>query len=438
MNQSLTDNKIFRATIAHFTGDPWTHGSQALQVFDDGLLVVCDGRVKALGDAEALLRLDEYQQCRYEDYSGRLIVPGFIDTHLHYPQTDIIASHGSQLLEWLEKYTFPAEQMFSDSVHATEAAEFFVKELLRNGTTSAMMFATVHPESVDAIFAEAAKCNMRMATGKVMMDRNCPQQLRDTAIESFEQSQQLIDRWHGVKRLNYAVTPRFAPTSTEQQLEFAGRLFNENDGVFLQSHVAENPSEVKWVAELYPWSRSYLDVYDKFGLLGKRAIYAHCIYLDDQDLLRMSDTGTTAAFCPTSNLFLGSGLFDLNKARQTGITTGMATDVGGGTSFSMLRTADEAYKVAQMSGNPVTPIQLFYELTLGGAKAVSMEDSIGNFAVGKEADFTVFDLQATDLLARRIDCATTFEEKLFAVMVLGDDRCTVATHLMGEAAYIRQ
>lgn len=433
----MTDTKLFRGIIAHFTDDPWAHGSEALQVFDDGILVVCDGRVRAVGEAKDLLLQDEYRECSVEDYSGRMIVPGFIDTHLHYPQTDIIASHGSQLLEWLEKYTFPTEQLFSDSEHASEAAEFFVKELLRNGTTTAMMFATVHPQSVDAVFSVASNYNMRIAAGKVMMDRNCPEKLRDTAIESYEHSQQLIDRWHGVKRLNYAVTPRFAPTSTEQQLEFAGRLFKENDGAYLQSHVAENPSEVKWVAELFPWSRSYLDVYDKYGLLGERAIYAHCIYLDDQDLARMSETGTTAAFCPTSNLFLGSGLFDLYKARQSGVTTGLATDVGGGTSFSMLRTADEAYKVAQMSGHPVTPVQLFYELTLGGAKAVSMDGSIGNFAVGKEADFTVLDLQATELLARRIDCAKTFEEKLFAVMVLGDDRCTVATHLMGEVAYQR-
>ncbi len=433
----MIETKLFRGTIAHFIDDPWLHGSRALQVFEDGLMVVCDGRVKALGDAVELLQQDEYQQLSVEDYTGRLIVPGFIDTHLHYPQTDIIASHGSQLLEWLEKYTFPAEQKFSDSEHARKAAEFFIKELLRNGTTTAMMFATVHPESVDAIFSVASRYNMRIAAGKVMMDRNCPEQLRDTAVESYEKSQQLIERWHGVKRLNYAVTPRFAPTSTEQQLEFAGRLFKDNDGVYLQSHVAENPSEVKWVAELFPWSRSYLDVYDRYDLLGERAIYAHCIYLDDQDLARMHETGTTAAFCPTSNLFLGSGLFDLHRARQAGVTTGMATDVGGGTSFSMLRTADEAYKVAQLGGNPVTPVQLFYELTLGGAKAVSMDHSIGNFAIGKEADFTIVDMQATELLARRIECAATFEEKLFAVMVLGDDRCTLATHLMGEKAYQR-
>lgn len=431
----MNEQKIFRGTVAHFTGDPWVQGENSLQVIEDGCLVVEAGLVKEVGESETLLQKEKYRGCSVVDYSGKWLVPGFIDTHLHYPQTDMIASHGNQLLEWLEKYTFPTEQKFSDAQHALSAAEFFIKELLRNGTTTAMMFATVHPQSVEAIFSVAQQYNMRAAAGKVMMDRNCPEKLQDTAVEGYEQSQQLIDRWHGVDRLSYAVTPRFAPTSSDEQLQFAGRLFSENKGVYLQSHVAENPAEVQWVAELFPWSRSYLDVYDQYNLLGEHAIYAHCIYLDDQDLKRMNESGTRAAFCPTSNLFLGSGLFDLHKARQAGVVTGMATDVGGGTSFSMLRTADEAYKVAQMSGHPVTPVQLFYELTLGGAKALSMDDKIGSFSTGKEADFIVIDLQATELMSRRIDCANSFEEKLFAVMVLGDDRCTAATYLMGNAVY---
>ena len=431
----MNDIKIFRGSVAHFVDDPWRQDGKGLQVIEDGCLVVEDGLIRETGESNAVLQKESYQECQVTDYSGKWIVPGFIDTHLHYPQTDVIASHGTQLLEWLEKYTFPTEQKFHDLQHAQSAAEFFIRELFRNGTTTAMMFATVHPESVEAIFSVAHQYNMRVAAGKVMMDRNCPEKLQDTAIEGYEQSQQLIDRWHGVDRLSYAVTPRFAPTSSDEQLQFAGRLFNENKNVYLQSHVAENKAEVKWVAELFPWSRSYLDVYDKFNLLGERAIYAHCIYLNDQDLQRMHESGTRAAFCPTSNLFLGSGLFDLHKARQSGVITGMATDVGGGTSFSMLRTADEAYKVAQMSGNPVTPVQLFYELTLGGAKALSMDDKIGNFDAGKEADFTILDPDATELLSRRIDCANSFEEKLFAVMVLGDDRCTAATYIMGQAVY---
>ncbi len=431
----MAEKKAFRASVAHCVDDPFNVGGDALEYIEDALLVIENGKVVALGDAQALLAEPRFEQTEVVDYAGHLIVPGFVDSHLHYPQTDVIASHGSQLLEWLEKYTFPAEKCFEDEAHALEGASFFINELLRNGTTSAMIFATVHPQSVDALFAVAEKTNLRIGTGKVMMDRNCPEFLQDTPSQGYEDSQRLIDRWHGVGRLSYAVTPRFAPTSTDEQLQLAGRLFTENPGVYLQSHVAENKAEVAWVADLFPWSRSYLDVYDHYGLLGERAIYGHCIYLNESDLDRMRETGSVAAFCPTSNLFLGSGLFNLSRARELGVRTGLATDVGGGTSFSMLRTADEAYKVAQMSGNPVTPLQLFYEMTLGGASALSMQQHVGNFAVGKEADFVVLDYSATPLLERRISVANSIEEKLFALIVLGDDRCTEATYLMGEAAY---
>ena len=299
------------------------------------------------------------------------------------------------------------------------------------------MFATVHKQSVDALFSAASAVNMRLATGKVMMDRNCPENLRDTAASGYEDSQALVDKWHGKGRLSYAVTPRFAPTSTEAQLEFASKLFNENDNVYLQSHVAENKAEVEWVADLFPWSRSYLDICDHYGLLGERAVYGHCIYLDGTDLKRMSDSGTVAAFCPTSNLFLGSGLFDLVGARSRNVRAVLSTDVGGGTSFSMLRTADEAYKVTQLAGNTVTPLQLFYELTLGGAAALSIDGQVGNFASGKEADFVVLDPNATELLSYRIEQAHSIEEILFAMIILGDDRCTLATHVMGDAVYSR-
>ncbi len=427
--------KAFRASVAHCLDDPFSAGSNVLEYIEDALLVLNDGVVEALGDAQTLLDDERFSDLAVTDYRQYLIVPGFIDTHLHYPQTDIIASHGKQLLEWLEKYTFPAEKQFGDESHALESAAFFIKELLRNGTTSGMIFASVHPQSVDALFTVAEQFNVRVGTGKVMMDRNCPEELQDTAVQGYEDSQRLIDRWHGTGRLSYAVTPRFAPTSTDEQLRLAGKLYADNAGVYVQSHVAENKAEVAWVAELFPWSKSYLDVYDHYGLLGERAIYAHCIHLGDADLIRMRDTGTVAAFCPTSNLFLGSGLFDLHSARAAGVRTGMATDVGGGTSFSMLRTADEAYKVAQMSGNPVSPTQLFYEMTLGGARALSMQQYVGNFEVGKEADFSVMDLAATALLERRVGVANTFEEKLFAFIVLGDDRCTRATYLMGQQAF---
>ena len=432
----MTDTTLYFATVVHCVDDPWQSGDAAAQVFENGYLSVENGRVVAVGDAGEL-SAEDLSGCTQVDYRGKLIVPGFIDGHLHYPQTGVIASYGAQLLEWLEKYTFPAEAKFSDEAYAASAADFFIKELLRNGTTSAFVYATVHEQSVDAIFNAAATVNMRLVSGKVMMDRNCPENLRDSAVSGYEQSQQLIDKWHGKKRLNYAVTPRFAPTSTDKQLELSGRLFNDNEGVYLQSHVAENQAEIDWVAELFPWSRSYLDVYDHFGLLGERAIYGHCIYLDDTDLVKISQSKTVAAFCPTSNLFLGSGLFDLVGAKARGINTVLASDVGGGTSFSMLRTADEAYKVTQMAGNTVTPVQLFYEITLGAAQALSIDNYVGNFAAGNEADFLVLDTAATDVLAQRTDLAQSIEEVLFALIVLGDDRCTVATHVMGELVYKR-
>ncbi len=432
----MSETTLFLGTVVHCIGDPWDTGAAAIQVIDNGYLAVSNGLVTAVGDASTL-QTSELCDCKQIDYRGNYIVPGFIDGHLHYPQTEMMASFGSQLLEWLEKYTFPAEAKFSDQAYAQNAANFFVKELLRNGTTSALVYATVHEQSVDAIFNAASEVNMRLASGKVMMDRHCPENLRDTAASGYESSQRLIERWHGKNRLTYAVTPRFAPTSTDEQLKLAGQLFNDNEGVYLQSHVAENKAEIAWVAELFPWSRSYLDVYDHFGMLGERAVYGHCIYLDDTDLQRLSSSNSVAAFCPTSNLFLGSGLFDLMGARERGINTVLATDVGGGTSFSMLRTADEAYKVTQLAGNTVTPLQLFYEMTMGGAKALTIDHQVGNFSQGKEADFVVLDPKATAVLEQRIDLANTIEEVLFALIVLGDDRCTRATHLMGEVVYTR-
>ena len=298
-----------------------------------------------------------------------------------------------------------------------------------------MVFATVHQGSVDAIFNAANARDMRLIAGKVMMDRNAPDNLCDTAETSYQQSRDLIQKWHGKDRLGYAITPRFAPTSTEKQLELAGQLFAEFDDVYLQSHVAENLDEVAWVKSLYPWSRSYLDVYDHYGLLGERAIYAHCIYLDKQDHQRMADSKTAMSFCPTSNLFLGSGLFDINAAQALDIPVGMATDVGGGTSFSMLQTLNEAYKVLQMNGQTLSAFQAFYQSTLGSAEALKLDDKIGNFDVGKEADFIVMDLGATPLMERRMSHTNSLKEQLFALMMLGGDRNITATYTLGKCRY---
>jgi guanine deaminase len=423
--------KAFRGTLLHFTDDPGNSLAPPPGYVEDGLLVVEDGKVKAAGPARELLPSMPVGTT-VTDCTGQLILPGFIDTHIHYVQTDVIAAYASQLLDWLEDHTFPAERRFDDPAHAGEVARFFLDELMRNGTTTALVFGSVHAASVDAFFEEAARRNLRMVAGKSLMDRNCPDFLRDTAESGYRDSSALIEKWDGSGRLHYAITPRFAATSTPEQLAAAGRLARERPDTFIQSHVAENVKEVEWVRSLFPEARSYLDVYDRYGLLRDRAVYAHCIHLDDADRRRMAQTGAIAAACPTSNLFLGSGLFDFAEALATGMRVALATDVGGGTSFSMLRTMGEAYKVAQMRGYRMTPWRAFYLATLAGAQALKLDDRIGSFAPGREADFIVLRTDATPLLERRTKAAKTPADKLFALMTLGDDRCVAATYILGE------
>jgi len=429
--------RAFRGAILHFLDDPAGGEPGAYEYFDDGVIVVEDGIVASSGPAaEALAALPAGTPI--VDWRGKLLLPGFVDTHVHYPQTDMIAAGGLQLLDWLERYTFPAEREFGDAAHAREVADFFLAELLRNGTTTALVFATVHPQSVDAFFEAAKARGARMIAGKVLMDRNCPAYLRDTAESGYADSKALIARWHGVARLSYAVTPRFAPASTERQLELSGRLLDEHPGVYLQTHVAENRAEVAWAADLFPGRRSYLDVYDGFGLVRPRSVYAHCLHLDETDRARMGAAGAAMAFCPTSNLFLGSGLFDMTAARRHAVRVGLGTDVGGGTSFSMLRTQDEAYKVSQLAGQGLAPLDTWYLATLGGARALYLDDRIGNFLPGKEADFVVLDPAATPLLARRMRFATSLPARLFVLATLGDDRAVAATYLMGAPRHARE
>lgn len=419
-----------RGAIVHALCDPGGADAGAVEYFEDGLLVVEDGRVREAGPALALLeRLPA--DAPVTDHGGRLIMPGFVDTHVHFPQVDVIASHGTQLLDWLERYTFPAESRFGDADVAREAASFFLDELLRNGTTTALVFASVHPQSADAVLAAARDRGMRLIAGKVLMDRHCPENLRDSAESGYRDSKALIDKWHGVDRLAYAITPRFAVTSTDGQLAAAGRLAAEHPEVYIQTHLAENRDEVAWVQELFPGRRSYLDVYEHFGLLRERSVYAHCIHIDDRDRGRMGACGAAAAFCPTSNLFLGSGLFDLEAADAHGIRTGIGSDVGGGTTFNIPGTVAEGYKVLQLQGQALTPARMFYLATLGGARSLYLDDRIGNFEPGKEADFVVIDAEATPLMARRMAAARTIDEKLFALAVLGDDRCVHSVYLSG-------
>ncbi len=433
----MTQPVAYRAAILYSLGDPARIGlEQSFAWHEDGVLVVADGHVQDVGPAsEVLDRLPAGTQVI--TLENRLIMPGFIDTHVHFPQTEMIASYGDQLLDWLNNYTFPEERKFAEPAHATRVARLFLDELLRNGTTTAMVFGTVHKQAVDAFFTESARRNTRMIAGKVMMDRNAPEFLLDTPESSYADSRELIERWHNNGRQLYAVTPRFAPTSTAEQLAVAGRLMSEYDDLYMQTHLSENQQEIEWVKSLFPEQKGYLDVYDHFGLLGERSVFAHAVHLEQEESERMGATDSVISHCPTSNLFLGSGLFDLPSAEQHQIRVGLGTDVGAGTSFSMLQTINEAYKIQQLRQHKLHPLKAFYLATLGGAEALRLDDKLGNLLPGKEADFVVLDLQATPLMKARIQNAYSLYEKLFVLMMLGDDRAIAETYVYGECRHRR-
>ncbi len=424
--------RAFRASVLHCLADPGEESDPtAFEYFDDGVLVVDGGLIKEVGPAAALLeKLPEGTETL--DYTGRLIVPGFIDCHVHFPQLDIIGSFGAQLLDWLNQYAYPAEMQFADPDHAREVAGAFIDELLRNGTTTALVFGTVHAHSADAVFEAARAKGMRLIAGKVLMDSNCPEALRDDPETGYRESKALVERWHGNGRLGYAITPRFALTSSPEQLASAGRLATEYPDVWVHTHLAENHDEVEKIARLFPDSRSYLDVYDQFDLLRERSVFAHCLHMDDEDRAVMSTKGGAAAFCPTSNLFLGSGLFDLPAMRTAGIRCGLGTDVGGGTSLSLLATASEAYKVLHLQEHALPAMRALYLATLGAAEALYLDDRIGNFTPGKEADFVMLNFEGSPLTARRTAAAASIEEKLFALMTLADDRNVASTWILGK------
>ena len=427
-----TGTKAYRGEILHFLADPAkVSEEESYQYFEDGLLVINNGLVEAVGNAQELLATLA-ADIKVTQYDNGLIMPGFIDTHVHYPQAEMIASYGAQLLEWLENYTFPEEKRFADIEHGKRVAEFFLTQLLDAGTTTALVFGTVHKESVEAFFTIAQQKKLRMICGKVLMNQNCPDDLQDTTETGYADSKALIEKWHNTDRLLYAVTPRFAPTCSTEQLNKAGELLKEFPDVYLHTHLSENKDEIAWVSELFPDSEGYLDVYDKSSLLGRRSVFAHGVHLHDHECQRLSDTNSAIAFCPTSNLFLGSGCFNLKQAEQFDVNVGLGTDIGAGTSFSMLTTLNEAYKTQQLRGDKLSPFKSFYLATLGGAVALDLEGTIGNFTIGAEADFIVLDYQATPLMARRIARCKTLTEKLFALSILGDDRHVKATHIMGE------
>lgn len=434
MNSS--DLQAFRAQILHFTAAPDIRTGAGVEYFEDGVLLVERGHVKALGRAEDLARQGlDLQSCRhYPDY---LLMPGLIDTHVHYPQTRVIASYGEQLLDWLNDYTFPAELRFSDPDFAAQAAQEFLQLLLQNGTTTAMVYTSVFAQSTHAFFSAAEKMNLRMIAGKVMMDRNAPAGLLDTPETCDAECRELIEAWHQHKRLHYAITPRFAPTSSPRQLTVAGELCRAYPNLYVQSHLSENPQEVAWIKNLFPQARHYVDVYDHYGLLGERSVFGHGIHLSDEEVARLAQTHTGIAFCPTSNLFLGSGLLDVARLESAGVNISLATDVGAGTSFSLLRTMAEAYKVLQLQGQNFHPLKGFYMATLGNARALHLDNQLGNFEKGKEADFILMNLAATPLQAARQQSATQLAERLFSLMMLGDEHSIARTYIMGKLAFRR-
>ncbi len=429
-----------RGPALTFAGDPFQQGLDATLVHEpDAIVAMAGGAITHFGPAQRVRPLLP-RGTRVVDYGRRaLILAGFVDCHVHYPQVQMIGAYGAQLIDWLEKYAFVAEQAYADPRHARTAARAYLAENLCNGITTAAVFCTVHPQSVDALFAEAAKLGARLIAGKVMMDRNAPAALRDTAQRGYDESKALIAKWHGRGRLAYAVTPRFAASSTPAQMAAAGALWRESPGTYLQSHISENRREVAWVKELYPERKGYLDVYDHYGQLGPRAIYGHGIWLTEDELRRCHETGTAIAHCPTSNFFLGSGCLNLGVTSRPDrpVRVGLATDLGGGTSFSILRTMGAAYSAAQLAGYSLTAGHAFYLATRGAAQALYLDDRIGSIAPGMEADLMVLDLESTPVIRYRMKHAADLPEALFVQMTLGDDRAVQATYVAGKCVYER-
>ncbi|KIA81895.1 guanine deaminase [Chromobacterium piscinae] len=426
-----------RGDVLSFRGNPFREAERDCLAFQrDALVVMENGRIAACGPAAELLPTlpADLAVAHYPDH---LILPGFIDCHVHYPQTEMMAAYGEQLLDWLHHYTFVTEQGFADETHAREVAQVFLSEQLRNGVTTGCVFGTVHPASVEMLFQEAARINLRILAGKVCMDRHAPPALLDTPLTAYEQSRALIQRWHGQGRAEYVITPRFAPTSSYGQLEMLGALAAEFPDVAIQSHISENLDEIAWVKQLFPGCRDYASVYQRYGLLRPRAIYGHGIHLSDEELDAFRDSGASLAHCPTSNFFLGSGSLNLRPCVESArpIPLGLGTDLGAGTSFSMLQTMNAAYMAAQSHGKPLSAVQAFYLATRGGAEALGIADKVGSIAPGMEADLAVLNLRSTPLLDFRMRYARDLSEALFIQMMLGDDRAVAATYVAGSRAY---
>jgi guanine deaminase len=433
------DSRVLRAELLSFDADPGEGDMPAegsVRHIEDGALWIEKGRIRAVADY-ATLAPELPGGLEVIDRRGKLILPGFIDSHVHYVQLEIMASWGRQLLDWLNDYTFPEECRFASREHAEVMSDAFLDEMLRVGTTTAQVFCSSHPVSVDAFFSASRRRGLCMLAGKVMMDRHAPEALCDDSRGGIRDTERLIGDWHGRDRLGYSLTPRFAPTSTRQQLDATGGLLRNDESLWLQTHLSENSGELDWVAELFPESRDYLEVYEQSGLVGPRSTFAHGIHLNQEMRGRLAERGANLAFCPSSNLFLGSGLFNRLAAREAGLNVTYASDVGGGTDLSGLATLKAAYQVGQLRGQTLTAWQGFYGLTLGNARALSLDARIGSLLPGRDADFVVLDPAATPLLARRTARSRTLAETLFALMMLGDDRSIAETWAGGQCRHRR-
>ena len=429
----MTDPELLLGQTLSFRADPFLVPPQEAATYDrHGAVLVSDGKVQAIGSADALRAA--HPDAKVTDYGDGLITAGFVDAHAHYPQTGIIASWGKRLIDWLNSYTFPEEMRFGDPAYAAEAAKLYFDLTLSNGTTSTVSFCTIHPESAEAYFTEAQVRGLRVVGGKTCMDRNAPDGLRDTAQSGYDDSKRLLEKWHGRGRLSYAITPRFSPTSTVEQLEAMGALWAEHPNCLMQTHLSEQTDEVEWVAGLFPDARDYLDTYETYGLLGPGGLYGHAIYLTERERARLKEVDASLVHCPTSNTFIGSGLFDMAGLMAEGQRIGLATDTGGGSSFSMLRTMAAAYEIGQLRGRPMHAAQLYWLATQGSARAIRMDNLIGNLAPGMEADLIVLDLASTPAIAQRAARAGDIWEALFPTIMMGDDRAIRAVRIAGVSA----
>ena len=437
INNVANKKKILIGTVLSFTENPFHYGlTDSVNIAENTAVLIDRNKIKEIGSPNQLVA--SAPDAEVYNFQEKLLMSGFIDAHAHYPQTPIIASWGKRLIDWLNTYTFPEEEKYGNSKYAEKIAELYLNFLISNGTTSVSTYCTTHPESVDAIFSTALRRNMCVVAGKNAMDRNAPKALLDTPQSAYDESKKLIHKWHRTGRLRYAITPRFSPTSSPEQLSMLGELWAEYPDCLMQTHLSEQVDEIEWVKSLFPNSRDYLDTYEQFGLLGANAIFGHAIHLKKREIDRLRDVGAGVVHCPTSNTFIGSGLFDMEHIQKQKIPVGLATDTGGGSSFSMLRTMASCYEIAQLRNNALHPAQLLWLATMGSAKALHLEKEIGNLKVGYIADVIAIDLKSTDVITQRADLAIDIWEAIFPTLMMGDDRAIAATFIAGDLVHSKK